>query len=145
MIKCGGILPRPAPIRQLKLLAAWPRSARSAFLVAPAPTSQFDPRIAVDRTTGSIAVSWYDCRADTSDKKTRFYAAVSRDAGTNFCANIQLEAGQSDATPPSYCPRQYFDYTELAYYGGFFYPAWADNSSSGSDGHMDIYIARVRY
>ena len=107
-------------------------------------TSQFDPRMAVDQTTGNIAVSWYDRRADPSaDQKTRFYAAVSRDGGATFSANIRLESGQSNATLCP-CENQYFDFTGLAYYGGVFYPAWADNSSS-SDGHMDIYVAKVPY
>ena len=45
-------------------------------------TSQFFPRIAVDQTSGKVAVSWYDCRADaTNNRLTRFYAAVSSDGG----------------------------------------------------------------
>src|SRR6185436_8607169 len=41
-------------------------------------TTQFDPRVAVDQTSGNVAVSWYDCRDDaTNNIKTRFYAAVS--------------------------------------------------------------------
>ena len=50
----------------------------------------------------------------------------------------------------------YFDYTGLAYYGGYFYPAWADNSISTGNNpdcppynnptwQMDIYVARVKY
>ena len=110
-------------------------------------TSRFDPRIAVDQTSGKIAVSWYDCRGDPgADQKTQFYAAVSDDGGTAFSANVQLEAEQSNATPTNYCKYQYFDFTGLAYYGGVFYPAWAGNwSALGGDGHMDIYIAKVLY
>jgi hypothetical protein len=119
--------------------------------------SQFDPRIAVDQTSGKVAVSWYDCRDDTitPNVKTKFYAAVSSDGGQTFSPNIQLESGQSDAIHPPITDdwhQEYMDYTGLAYYGGYFYPAWADNSNSDanrdnldSTGEMDIYVARVQY
>jgi hypothetical protein len=122
-------------------------------------TSQFFPRIAVDQTSGKVAVSWYDCRADTpNNRKTRFYAAVSSDGGVTFSStNLQLESGQSDTSlvDANNCDYtglgvDYFDYTGLAFYGGYFYSAWADNSSStpnnpdGSCG-MDVYVAKVRY
>ena len=112
----------------------------------------------MDQTSGQVAVSWYDCRADTNNVKTRFYAAVSLDGGEHFSKNIQLEAGQSDATmtwPPDY---DYFDYTGLAYHGGILYPAWADNSNvpsgnpdfpdfcgSCTNRQMDIYVGRLHY
>src|SRR5690349_16533145 len=116
----------------------------------------FSPNIiALSQTSGSVAVSWYDCRGHTANNvTTRFYAAVSRDGGASFCRNIQLEPGQSDVrlTPQDDPDREwdYFDYTGLAYYSGVFYPAWADNSDSTSDNpdvksHMDIYVARIRY
>ena len=118
-------------------------------------TSQFLPRIALDQTSGNVAVSWYDCRADTAyNRKTQFYAAVSSDGGETFSANILLEPGQSDrslVSPELGCQSwDYWDYSGLAYHGGYFYPAWADNSNAtggNPDGtlQMDIYVAKVRY
>ncbi|MGO8674767.1 MAG: hypothetical protein ACLQVX_02710 [Limisphaerales bacterium] len=103
-----------------------------------------------------MAVSWYDCRDDTNNVRTKFYAAVSSDGGVTWSANFCLEPDQSDATMavPNYY--DYFDYTGLAYYGGYFYPAWADNSISTGNNpdcppynnptwQMDIYVARVKY
>jgi hypothetical protein len=116
-------------------------------------TSHFDPRIALDQTSGKVAVSWYDCRNDPGNNiETQFYAAVSSDGGQTFSTpNLQLEAGQSDIslTHPQY-RLDYLDYTGLAFYGGYFYPAWADNSNTtggnpNGTGQMDIYVARVRY
>ncbi len=123
--------------------------------------SQFFPRIAVDQTSGNVAVSWYDCRADPNNVKTRSYAAVSSDGGaTFFSTNLQLETGQSDSTIIGYpyCTgdhewpnnNDYFDYTGLAFYGGYSYSAWAHNSTSipgNPDGTcgMDIYVAKVQY
>jgi hypothetical protein len=117
--------------------------------------SQFHPRIAVDQTSGKVAVSWYDCRADPANIKAQFYAAVSSDGGQTFSSNIPLESGQSDALQPPITDdwnSNYFDYTGLAYYGGYFYAAWADNSNSDGNndnkdgtGEMDIYVAKVQY
>ncbi len=111
--------------------------------------SHFWPHIAVDSTTGNVAVAWYDCREDTpGNTKTRFYAAISRDGGATFCPNIQLEPGQSNASGVS--DKDYFDFTGLAYYGGVMYAAWADNSNStgnNPDGtsSMDVYVTKLAY
>jgi hypothetical protein len=111
--------------------------------------SQFFPGVAVDQTSGKVAVSWYDCRDDPGNVKTRFYMAVSSDGGQTFSSNVPLEAGQSSVTGPESKNVQwdYSDYTGLAFYGGYFYSAWADNSNTNTtpDGLMDIYVAKVRY
>jgi hypothetical protein len=120
-------------------------------------TTQFDPRIALDQTSGNVAITWYDCRNDpVTNTATRFYAAVSSDGGNTWSANIDLEPnGQSNATTANPVPgagyMDYYDYTGLAYYGGYFYPAWADNSNypvgynpDGIKG-MDIFVARIQY
>ena len=87
-------------------------------------------------------------------------SVVSVDGGISFSANFPLEPGQSDATATDSNKARwdYFDYTGLAYYGGFFYPAWAENSNvpggnpdfpdscgSCTNRQMDIFVARVRY
>ncbi|HZR19299.1 MAG TPA: sialidase family protein [Verrucomicrobiae bacterium] len=118
--------------------------------------SQFLPRIAVDQTSGNVAVSWYDCRDDTANKKTKFYAAVSSDGALTFSPNVLLESGQSDANLTTHAlqwAQDYLDYTGLAYYGGYFYSAWADNSNTTADNQdflqgnneMEIYMGKVGY
>jgi hypothetical protein len=114
-------------------------------------TSQFFPRIAVDQASGKVAVSWYDCRDDTANVKTKFYAAVSSDGGVTFSPNnFRVETGQSDITGPDFngWTIEYYDYTGLAFYGGHFFAAWADHSNvtgGNQDGGMGIYIAKVQY
>ena len=117
--------------------------------------SAFYSRIAVDQTSGKVAVSWYDCRNDPNNVATQFYAAVSSDGGQTFSSNLWIETGgQSDALITTWTGLDYLDYTGLAYYGGYFYPAWTDNSNSPGAGtnpdwnttkEMDIYVAKVRY
>jgi hypothetical protein len=115
----------------------------------------------VDQTSGKVAVSWYDCRADaTNNVKTQFYAAVSSDGGATFSNNFLLNPVQSDTSlididscfPNSDWPagNDYYDYTGLAFYGGYFYSGWADNSNTTTNKPdatcgMDIYVAKVRY
>jgi hypothetical protein len=89
------------------------------------------------------------------------YGAVSCDGGATFSSNnLRLETpAQSDATLLSagICDTNnyfhgidYFDATGLAFYGGYFYSAWADNSTNAPgnpDGAcgMDINVIKVQY
>jgi len=118
----------------------------------------FLPSIAVDQTTGDVAVAWYDTRNDANDKQTQFFTAVSGDGGKTFSANVPVSLGMSDATldgssDPSYKLDdfgqiiQYGDYTGVAFHGGLLAPAWSDNSPAlGGNGdlpQMDVAAARV--
>lgn len=123
--------------------------------------SQFHPNIAVDPTTGFVAVSWYDCRNDLGtggpgdrdgipNDDTQFWAAVSTDGGLSFAPNVQVSAGTSSANAAwTGLNEDYGDSTGLDFYGGKFYPAWADNSNSTGDNppgafhYFDIYTAAV--
>jgi hypothetical protein len=111
--------------------------------------TQFQGRVIVDQTSGKVAVCWYDCRDDAANIKTKCYAAVSSDGGQTFSSNFPLESGKSDATQTSpQLNNNYFEYSGLAYYGGYFFAAWADNSNTtggNPDGQMDIYVAKVKY
>jgi hypothetical protein len=123
--------------------------------------SQFFPRIAVDQTTGYIGVSWYDCRNDRGtggpgdrdgipNDDAQFWATVSTDGGLSFAPNVQVSAGTSSANAAwTGINQDYGDHTGLDFYGGKFYPAWADNSNSTGDNppgafhFFDIYTAEV--
>jgi len=119
--------------------------------------AQFLPRIALDPTTGNIAVSWHDCRNDSGsgpgdrdhlpNTDAQFYASVSVDGGVTFLPNAKVSAGTS-AQAAANSGIDYGDYTGLAFYGNNFYPVWADNSNStgnNPDGTnlFDIYTARI--
>ena len=113
--------------------------------------SQFLPRIALDQTTGNIAVSFYDCRNSVNNNTVELWASVSTDGGQTFLPNIKVSAGVSSAlvTVVSNTAFDFGDYAGLAFHAGTFYPCWADNSNSTSDnpagvgGKFDIYTARV--
>lgn len=123
--------------------------------------SQFLPAIAVDQTTGHVAVSWHDARnhppadGNINNRKTQLFAALSVDGGESFSANVLASGteafdvqtmswvasgGVSDDDlaelppgTPGYSDLGYGDYTDLAFAGYAFYPVWADNSNSTGD------------
>jgi len=121
--------------------------------------SQFNPRISLDQTTGNIAVSWHDSRNDLGaggpgdtngipDDDAQFFASASLDGGASFLPNVQVSQGTSNAGV-SKNGVEYGDYTGLSFFGGAFYPSWADNSNSTGDNpdgplsKFDVYTARV--
>ena len=111
--------------------------------------SQFLPRIALDRTSGYIAISWYDCRNSPGNDTAEVWATISTDGGETFLPNVKVSAGMSSGVVAAVSDFNFGDYTGLAFHGGTFYPCWADNSNSTGDnpggtlGPFDIYTARV--
>jgi len=114
--------------------------------------SQFNPTIALDQTTGVVAVAWYDGRNDpTNNKRVDFYATVSADGGRSFEPNVRLSDGSSDAslagsdvfvtgsaTPAAgWRDLGYGDYSGSDFRNGRFYPVWSDDFlTSSSRGHF---------
>jgi hypothetical protein len=113
--------------------------------------SQFLPRIAIDQTSGNIAVSFYDCRNSPGNNTTELWATISSDGGATFLPNVKVSAGVSSAlvTAIANTSFDYGDYCGLCFHGGTFYPVWADNSNStgdnpaGAQNNFDLYTARV--
>jgi hypothetical protein len=122
--------------------------------------SQFMPKIALDQTTGNVAVAWYDCRNDLGGGRpgdtngipnddAMIYAAVSLDGGATFGPSLRVAAAVSNSADAQW-ELDFGDYEGLAFEAGSFYPVWADNSNSTRDNpdgrlhEMDVYTARVR-
>ena len=121
--------------------------------------SQFMPAIAVDQSTGDVAVSWYDCRSDLGtggpgdtdgipNDDAQIWATDSTDGGVTFAPNFRVSAGTFSA-PDAQSSFDYGDYTHAAFQSHRFYPAWSDNSNSSGqnpDGalhQLDLFIAKV--
>jgi hypothetical protein len=121
--------------------------------------SQFNPAIALDQTSGDVAVSWYDCRNDlgqggagdtngVANDDFQIWAAASTDGGAHFMRNFRVSKGTSNAADAD----SFFDtgdYTHAAFQSGVFYPAWSDNSNStgtnpdGRLNQLDLLTAAV--
>ena len=121
--------------------------------------SQFLPKIALDPTTGNLAVVWHDSRLDLGaggpgdtdripNDDAQFWGAFSSDGGASFTPNVQISAGTSNSLD-SGNGIDYGDYTGLSFFGGIAHPAWADNSNStdtnpdGALHQLDIYTTAV--
>jgi len=131
--------------------ATWSNRARVNDDAIGNGKSQFLPRIAIDQTSGNIAVSFYDSRNSPGNNTAELWATVSTDGGATFLPNVKVSAGVSSAlvTAISNTGFDFGDYCGLCFHGGTFYPCWADNSNStgdnpaGAQNNFDIYTARV--
>ncbi len=125
--------------------------------------SQFMPSIAVNQTTGAVALSWYDSRNDRGNGKlgdtdgvpnddAALYGTYTLDGGATFAPNFRISKGTSNATDAG-SGLDYGDYTHAAFVqggsNGFFYPVWSDNSNSTGDNPdgklhaFDLYTSQV--
>jgi len=121
--------------------------------------SQYDPSIALDQSSGDVALSWYDTRNDLGtggsgdtdgipNDDFQIWATDSTNGGTTFAPNFQVSQGTSNAIDAN----SFFDvgdYTHAAFVAGSFWPAWSDNSNSTADNpngtlhQLDLYTAKV--
>jgi hypothetical protein len=119
--------------------------------------SQFNPKIALDSTTGNIAVAWYDARNDLGgnvrgDTNGRpnddivIYSSVSQNGGLSFQRNQRLSIAASNAQDAQ-SGVDYGDYSGFAFHGGRMYFSAADNSNATGDNPdgtlstFDLYVA----
>jgi hypothetical protein len=110
--------------------------------------SHFWPAIAVDQTTGAVAVTWYDTRnSGSANNTTQIFGTASFDGGVTWSPNIQISAGTSQGTAAG--SFEYGDYDRMDFYAGVFYRTWADNSDITSDNPngilhgLNVYTAKV--
>jgi hypothetical protein len=104
-------------------------------------TSQFNPHLALDQQSGTLAVSWHDARNDpVNDRSVQYWGAFSTNGGLSFRPNIQISGGSSNIAPRA--PNGHFvqisgidygDYTGNDFAGNVLHPAWADNSNFTGD------------
>jgi hypothetical protein len=121
--------------------------------------SQYNPAIALDQSSGDVAVSWYDTRNDLGSGGSgdtdgipnddfQIWATYTTNGGGTFAPNFRVSSGTSNAIDAN----SFFDvgdYTHAAFVAGSFWPAWSDNSNSTGDNpdgtlhQLDLYTARV--
>lgn len=128
-----------------------------------APTSidnttktSFLPSIAVDQTTGTLAMAWYDSEDDASPVSTStvFAVTLSSDGGQSHGVRFLVNPGPSYANSlfvtDDGSQFQYGRFTGLAFVRGIFQPIWTDNSleldgvpDPGNFGNFEIANARI--
>jgi hypothetical protein len=121
--------------------------------------SQYNPAIALDQSSGDVAVSWYDTRNDLGtggsgdtdgipNDDFQIWATDTTNGGATFAPNFRVSSGTSNAIDAN----SFFDvgdYTHAAFVAGTFWPSWSDNSNSTGDNpdgtlhQLDLYTAKV--
>jgi hypothetical protein len=113
--------------------------------------SQFLPGIALDESSGALAIGWYSASGDPNGVKSQFELAASIDGGASFSPMAVASLGASDASDPKLDDagqsNQFGDYTGIAFAGGILATAWTDNSaelpSIPDRPNFDIAAARL--
>ena len=135
--------------------ATWSAPVRVNDDPASPIRSQFLPYLALDRTTGTIAVGFHDCRNDngvpgsggtnnTPNDDAEYYATYSVDGGVTFAPNTRLSGGFSNAAA-SGNGIDFGDYVGQTAHAGKLYTVWADNANcdgtnaNGTLSAFDLY------
>lgn len=119
--------------------AAW--SAPIRLHHQPTKSDQFNPWLAVDETTGQLAIVYYDTIEDPRRKKTHLYYQASFDHGATWSAPFRITTAPTDETEDGSNLNQYGDYNGLSGHAGSFWPSWTDRRSHGVE---EIWTANVR-
>jgi hypothetical protein len=110
--------------------------------------SQFFSSLAVDQTTGNLALAWYDCRNSAANNQVECFATASINGGASVLPNVQVAKGLSSAIAASdNTMNDYGDFMTVCFTSGHFFPCWVDNSTTlpgNSDRpNFDIGTAQV--
>lgn len=112
--------------------------------------SQFLPALAVDQSSGNLAITWRDARNSAGNNTTELWGTVSLDHGATVRPNIKIGAMSNQAgAGVSGDDLDYGDYQGVAFAKGKFIPVWTDNSNStgdnanGAGGAFDLYTTVV--
>jgi hypothetical protein len=109
--------------------------------------SQFLPKIAVDRTTGNIAICWYDARNSGANTAAQLFCTAAGPSGATptFLPNVLVSDGASTSTGAGI---EFGDYAGLTYLTAVVHPIWADTSNSTGNNpntttNFDVLTDRV--
>src|SRR4051794_9010046 len=117
--------------------------------------SQFLPYVALDSTTGTVAVGFHDCRNDNGvppgggtnmipNDDAEYYGTFSTDGGATWAPNRRLSGGFSNAAA-SGNGIDFGDYVGLSAFAGKLYAMWGDNANcdgmnpNGTLHQFDLY------
>ena len=118
--------------------------------------SQFLPYVALDPTTGTVAVGFHDCRNDNGvpgpggtnmipNDDAEYFGTFSTDGGATWAPNRRLSGGFSNAADAAN-GIDFGDYVGLSALAGKLYAMWADNANcdgtnpNGTLHQFDLYM-----
>lgn len=106
---------------------------------------QYNPKLAVDESTGQLVVVYYDTVADTKRLKTDLWMQTSEDDGVTWSDPVKVTTAQTDETDASAdTGNQYGDYNGLSGYAGIFLPSWTDRRNGTNEEIWTAGLSTVR-
>jgi hypothetical protein len=93
---------------------------------SPTRNDQFNPRLAVDESDGTLVVVYYDTFGDATRLRTNLWYQSSGDNGTTWSPPIRVTTAPTDETSAGFDANQYGDYNGLSGNRGTFLPSWTD-------------------
>ncbi len=105
---------------------------------------QFNQWLAVDPSDGSVSLSWYDTRNDSSHQSTDVFYARSTDGGLSFSANLKVTTAPTNETCcGADLGNQYGDYEGIAALNGKVHPVWTDRRASVESLDEEVFSATI--
>ena len=102
---------------------------------------QFNQALAVDETTGTIGIIYYDTVGDSTRKKTDIWFQTSADDGLTFSAPEKVTSAMTDETiAGADSGNQYGDYNSLSGFASNFFPSWTDRRNNAKE---EIWTAKI--
>ncbi len=109
--------------------ATW--SAKKMINNQAGKSDQLNPWLAVDETTGTLAVIYYDTAGETRRRTNVWYQSSYND-GATWSAPFKVTSQPTDETSVfADESNQYGDYNGLSGYAGTFFPIWTDRRDDG--------------
>ena len=102
---------------------------------------QFNQGLAVDPSTDTLALIYYDTVNDPNRRKTDVFSQTSTDRGATWSTPAKVTTAMTDETiAGTNLGNQYGDYNGLSGYANRFFPSWTDRRGSG---HESIWTAAI--
>ncbi|HEV3115895.1 MAG TPA: sialidase family protein [Gemmataceae bacterium] len=95
---------------------------------------QFNQKLAVDETNGTLVVVYYDSIGDANRKKVNLWYQTSSNDGVTWSPAVKVATAPTDETTAGAdSGNQFGDYNGLSGYAGVFFPSWTDRRSGGPE------------
>jgi hypothetical protein len=102
---------------------------------------QYNQKLRVDPSSGTLGIVYYDTAADPGRKKANLVFQASADNGSTWSGQVTVSSALSDETNPSADHgNQYGDYNGMTVAGDVFFPSWTDHRDGGAEA---IYTAKI--
>ncbi|HXM54042.1 MAG TPA: sialidase family protein [Candidatus Dormibacteraeota bacterium] len=107
----------------------------------PGLNDQFNSRLAIDDTDGTLIITYYDTVDDPGRLETTVWYQSSADYGLSWTAPLQVSSAATDETGGGAdLGNQYGDYNGLSAHAGRVLPTWTDRRGGASE---EIWSAPV--